>query len=184
MEEQWRAVVGAEGAYEVSNLGRLRSLDRTLEFYRKGKLVRREYKGEILSRPYSGKYPLAHVRYNGDTTTRTRNLHVLVANAFVPNPEGLPYVNHIDGDKQNPRADNLEWVTEKGNSEHAIEIGLMKTGEEVHNSKLTPDLVRWIRKNAATNGGSLTYVDMERQLGVDRSTCYKVVSGKTWKHVQ
>lgn len=59
-------------------------------------------------------------------------LHRIVAKLFVPNPENKPEVNHIDGDKLNYKACNLEWVTRQENMQHALEHNLIKTGKEAH----------------------------------------------------
>ena len=69
---------------------------------------------------------------------RDRNVHVLLAKAFIPNPKNKPLVNHIDGDKTNYKLNNLEWATVKENSTHAIDNNLSKPhGEDNGNAKLT-----------------------------------------------
>lgn len=55
-------------------------------------------------------------------------VHRIVAAAFIPNPLNLPHVNHLDGNKLNPAADNLEWTTHKENMRHASRLGLLATG--------------------------------------------------------
>ena len=58
---------------------------------------------------------------------QTLSVHRLVALTFIPNPYGLPQVNHIDGNKQNNRVDNLEWCSQSENMQHAYETGLVKS---------------------------------------------------------
>ena len=111
MEEIWKDVVGYEGYYQVSNLGRVRSLDRMASNGRK-------IKGKILSTkvntpPY---YPRVSLSVNGKM--KLVQVHRLVAQAFVynPDPEHKTQVGHKDESRTNNRADNLEWVTPKENS--------------------------------------------------------------------
>lgn len=118
MRELWKPVVGYEGLYEVSNLGRVKSLPR------KGT------KGGLLTPSYSNSKHYAHIPLTKNGELRTTSLHRVVASAFVPNPENKSQVNHINGDKTNNRADNLEWVTNKENVDHAMETGLWKCRPE------------------------------------------------------
>ena len=105
IEEIWRPVVGYEGLYEVSNTGRVRSLDR----YVKGKGYRL-HKGKVLS-PIKNKdgYLTVNLCCNGKIQHKT--IHRLVIQTFIPNPDNLPEVNHLDEDKTNNSVDNLEWCT-------------------------------------------------------------------------
>lgn len=86
----------------------------------------------------------------------TLSVHRLVAKAFVPNPENKPQVNHIDGNKENNNASNLEWVTHGENSRHAVKLGLQKgkPGESHPLSKVTEaEVIEMITdmKNGASN---------------------------------
>lgn len=106
MSEQWRPIKGYEGLYEVSDLGRVRSLDR----YNKGRVRR----GRILRHYVTGS-EYYQVCLSKEGAQRNIAVHRLVAEAFVPNPHGKDTVNHINEDKLDNRACNLEWLTRKEN---------------------------------------------------------------------
>lgn len=118
--ESWLDVLGYEGHYQVSNLGRVRSLDRGMyvrqDRYDKERWVNR--KGRILKPGLDGKgYPMIRLCSFGEV--KQIMVHRLVALHFVPNPENKPVVNHIDFDPLNSRADNLEWCTIQENNAHS-----------------------------------------------------------------
>lgn len=125
--EQWKPVVGYEGIYEVSDLGRVRSLDRTVA--RNG-----PQQGQLSVLSVIGGLRRAHVTPKGylriqlvkDGDRKNWMVHRLVATAFIPNPAALPEVNHKSGDKSDNSVSNLEWVTASGNLIHAYETGLKK----------------------------------------------------------
>ena len=110
MIEEWRPVVGYEGLYEVSNTGKVRSLDR----YVKNGCSYRLHKGKVISL-LKGEYGYIQVNlyYNGKNYKKY--VHRLVAEAFLPNPDNLPQVNHKDEVKSNNCVDNLEWCSAKYN---------------------------------------------------------------------
>ena len=112
MIEEWRPVVGYEGLYEVSSYGRVRSLDRYVE-YSNGRI--HLYKGKVLSL-LKGKYGYIQVSVYYKRKMYKKYVHRLVAQAFIPNPDNLPMVNHKDEDKSNCMVDNLEWCDAKYNS--------------------------------------------------------------------
>lgn len=117
--EVWLSVKGYEGLYEVSHLGRIRSIDRRVE-YSDGRVVIK--KGKILSIS-AGKNGYENVRLYKDKKAKNHSVHRLVAQAFIPNPEDKPQVNHKDRNPLNNDFTNLEWVTHKENAQHAVETG-------------------------------------------------------------
>lgn len=122
MNEEWRAVKGYEGLYEVSNMGRVRSLDRTAKATRLGKQYELPVKGKMLT-PHPRRHGYLGVQLFGKGGHKTRGMksvsvHRLVAEAFIPNPNNLPEVNHKDEDKQNNRLDNLEWISHIDNTNY------------------------------------------------------------------
>lgn len=125
MEEIWKPVVGYEGLYEVSNLGRVKSLERD---YMSGGILRHRHHDRILSNiKNSNGYVKVQLYNNG--VCKQLSVHRLVAGAFIPNPEGKEYVNHLNGKKDDNRAKNLEWCTPIENNTHSIKVlGHRKTG--------------------------------------------------------
>jgi hypothetical protein len=109
--EIWKDIKGFEGRYQVSNTGKVKSL-RFLG-----------HDGERLMKlsPHHSGYLIVQL---GKHPAKTYHVHFLVASAFLPSVDGKPIVNHIDGNKHNNHVDNLEWVTYKENTEHAIKTGL------------------------------------------------------------
>jgi len=114
MHEIWKDIPGYNGKYCVSNLGNVMSRNYLNTGIDRPLVLKKHHSGYIFVRLCNG----AGVKQKNIT------VHRLVANAFIPNPLNKPCVNHIDGNKANNRVDNLEWVTYKENTEHAIEHGL------------------------------------------------------------
>lgn len=119
-KEYWVSVKGYEGLYDVSSFGRVRSLDRWVNVGYGGK---RLVRGKILKNcPATDGYLLVTLHKNG--VQETGWVHRLVAQKFHPNPNNLPEVNHLDYDKANNHAYNLEWCTRSENMNHAYENGV------------------------------------------------------------
>lgn len=124
--EIWKDIVGFEGYYQVSNLGRVKRLPRT-SIRSNGKSDHAIYRvKERIKNPQIQTQGYYHVALYRDGEYKICRLNRVVAIAFIPNPENKPEVNHKDGNKLNNRADNLEWVTGKENKKHARENGLIK----------------------------------------------------------
>lgn len=112
LNEIWKDIKGYEGLYQVSNTGKIKSLK--FNHSNKEKIIKgnKENLGYLVVTLYK------------DGNRKNFKIHRLVAEAFISNPKSLPQVNHIDGNKQNNRIDNLEWCTAKENTIHAHKIGL------------------------------------------------------------
>lgn len=107
--------------------------------------------------------------------------HRIVAERFCSNPDNKPFVNHIDGNKENNHPTNLEWVTAKENTKHAIDTGLIYTvGEKSHfasiNEKTAHNICKLIDKG-------IKLKDIARLLNVGYDCVKKINSGKSWKHI-
>lgn len=104
-------------------------------------------------------------------------VHRLVAEKYVPNEGNKPQVNHKDGNKLNNCADNLEWVTNQENRNHAVKNGLQASGEKCPYSKLTKSQVSFIRKHT-----EITPTEMAKVFGVSRSTINDIRKHRSWKY--
>ena len=113
---------------------------------------------------------------------KNHRVHRLVAEAFIPNPNNLPCVNHIDGNKQNNFVKNLEWCTHSENMIHAYQTGLEqpRCGEQHHAHKLTEDAVKYIKQLYAKRDKEFGAVALAKKFNVDRTTIHDIVRGKTW----
>lgn len=166
----WKPVVGFEDRYEVSNDGRVRSLDIYVNC-RGGKP--RLSKGRI--KPlYRNNRGYVVVNLCRDNKAAYSLVHRLVAEAFVPNPYNKPQVNHIDGDNTNNCVDNLEWVTDNENKAHSsVVIGGTQRPKKavVVTKKTTGEVLHFDGLREA-----------ERALNLDHGTVMKVLRGKNSTH--
>ena len=138
--EVWKDIKGLEGKYQISNLGRVKSLDRNTK-YLNGNF--RRHKERILKGGITiwGYRVFQLCIGEGKKTYLLKSSHRLVAENFISNPENKKTVNHKDGNKLNNNVLNLEWATYSENTQHAYDKGLKKVpnGEEHWNTKIILD---------------------------------------------
>lgn len=159
MKEIWKDVVEFEGLYQVSNYGRIKSLSN-----------RSNHKEQIIMKQNINNKGYMQLTLCKNRKQITKKVHRIVAEAFIPNPNNLPQVNHKDGNKQNNNVDNLEWCTNSYNQLHANKMGLNKhrieRTKEVCNkpvAQLTLDGVevnRFISLREASNKTGCSYKAM------------------------
>ena len=160
-----RPVVGYENFYSVSSDG--------MVYSKRGRspgvmIHIRKKKGYLAVRLSVGK------------KHKSRLVHRLVAQAFIPNPLEKPQVNHKDGIKNNNSVTNLEWVTNSENAAHAVSCGLIKIGEQHPRAKLTKKKIEEIllldRQGHSAN-------QIAQSFGISKYTVRAILGGKSWTHV-
>lgn len=127
MTENWRDVVGYEGKYEVSDKGNIRSVKRTITRSNGHK----QWIKSTIRRTSIHCSGYEIVSLSNDCESKTKRVHRLVAEAFLPNKDNKKCVNHKDGNKINNKIENLEWVTHSENLNHAYENKLRKNGSSI-----------------------------------------------------
>ena len=164
MAVEWKDIEGYEGKYKISNEGDIYS------FYKRGCL-----------KPALNNWGYKYVSLSKNNLSKSYVIHRLVALHFIDNPEKLPTVNHIDGNKVNNDISNLEWASYSENMSHAFRTGLNKPAKGLDRSfKLSPENVREIRRDFL-NGQSIRAV--AKKYGISYDYAYKFKVGKARKNV-
>lgn len=160
MIEEWKDMVGSEELYQISNLGNIFS----------------KISNRIVKSSYDQNgYKIRTHKVNGKAIVT--KVHRAVALAFIPNPENKPFVNHINGIKDDNSVNNLEWVTSSENQKHNISINENRRGTGHWSAKLTEDDVKYIRNNP----DKLRQCDLAIKFGLHQSRISAIVSGKSYK---
>lgn len=188
MEEIWKDVKGYEGLYQVSNLGRVRSLDRYVNcgiknnnrVIKKGKIIK-----QCIRNNYLG------VGLCNQKTQKSKNVHRLVAEAFIPNPNNYSCVNHKDENKLNNCVQNLEWCTNAYNNNYGTRLN--KISKALTNNSKTSKKVNQYDKNGNLIRQWESTKQIERELGINNAhigkCCqnkphYKTSGGYIWKYAE
>lgn len=155
----YKAIKGYEGIYEVNELGKIRSVDRIVEC-KDGST--RKYNGkELKLKVDRGGYAFVNLNKNG--IAKTCNVHRLVAETFLPNPDNLPQVHHINHERNDNRVQNLQWVTRAEQMDEHLRAAL------------------GTRLRVVGHGIDKIYNsshEVERELGINQSDALKVAKGK------
>lgn len=186
MKEVWKDIEGYEGLYQVSSIGRVRSLDRFVE--RSTILPKTGARCEGMFLRGKVKKPLVDNKgYNRIQLCKrgkqsTKKVHRLVAAAFIEKVEGKTYINHKNGIKMDNNFTNLEWCTNEENVKHAWGTGLIKPVSGVKNKKclLNERQVKAIRTWLKLG---YTQLSIGEAYGVSRSVIAGIKKGKTYKDV-
>lgn len=164
--EAWKDIDNTH--FQISSCGRMRAKKRI--YFREDF----SYSDFCLLRPEDNGHGYFYIFFNG----HNHYVHRIVAKAFIPNPQKLPEVNHIDGNKHNNNVLNLEWVTRKQNEAHAIKHGLIKAGEKAPKAKFNAKEVCNIKRKYAS-GISSSALSAEYHVCV--GTILKIAHGKTYQ---
>ena len=160
-KEEWKPIKGYEGLYEISSLGRVKSL----QGWNGHEYVKRE---RILA-PYKQQsdknYSRSVVKLIKQGAKRDFKVHRLVAEAFIPNPCKYKVVNHKDGNPLNNKVDNLEWCTQKMNVNHAINNELIITRIKTIDRETIVQLLN----------NNFTYDEIAEMLGVAKGTVFNYI---------
>lgn len=184
-KEIWKPVKQFPRYYLVSNIGNVKRVPGSSHLKsKKLKLI-----------PDKDGYPRVNLKIKQKTNIRM--VHRLVAEAFIPNPENKPQVNHINGIKNDNRVENLEWATLSENRQHAYDTGLQngksRQGEKNNFAKLAKEDILKIRKmykgdlrgvNPSDYNGRMTMKEIGEIFGVTGSCIAMVINGQSWKHVK
>ena len=173
--EIWKDVIGFEGIYQVSNLGRVKSLKRI----KKDTIGRiKEYPEVILKQMLSEKGYLQVNLYRLSKNIPQRVARI-VAQSFISNPDNKSQVNHINGIKTDNIVENLEWNTSLENIRHSIVNNLKKTarGEKSGSSKFKNEDILYIRESNKIN------YHLAKEYNVCITTITNIRNKKTWKHI-
>lgn len=185
MDEVWRAISGYEGIYEVSDFGQVRSLDRIIALRpsrtRKVRAFTQQLRGRVMKQYNAPNGYMTVVLKAGDVG-RTHSVHRLVCQAFHGEPGTPKHVNHIDGNKTNNRADNLQWVSPIENIAHAHAANLMNParGEQAGGAKLTEPEVREIKRLLSEG---MSQRKIAAIYGIGQRTVGNINTGERWVHV-
>jgi hypothetical protein len=180
--EIWKDIAGYEGIYQISNKGTVRSIDReALILKGDGSNYKCFYKGKVI-KPRIGERGYLFVSLSTGIK-KSYKIHRLVAEQFVEKIPNKNIINHIDGNKLNNHASNLEWCTTSENIKHSFSIGLQisQKGSKHGISKLKESDVINIRNMYDT--GMYTQRHLANQFNISTTIMHMIVKRKSWNHV-
>lgn len=169
--EAWLDVPGWTGYYQVSNMGRVRSVKRTIA---RTDGQEKTFPSKILATTLNQKRGYQQVSLSRGNIRTTAYVHRLVAVAFLGDFSETSEVCHNDGDRLNNKIDNLRWDTRSGNAADRLRHGTSNRGEHHGNAKLIEDAAKEIKTSP------LSYSVLAKKYGVSTSTVYRIKKGLNW----
>lgn len=164
-QEEWRGIPGYETFYKASDLGRIKS-----------SMPHNGTNERILSQTIATKGYLGCGLYKNKKRTSFQ-VHRIIAETFIPNPDNLPEVNHKKGNKKDNRVWKLEWNTRDENIKHAVTNSLMQQGERHHKSKLKEWQVLEIRASKFNTKKLAEIYNMSK------NSIWQIRRKETWSHI-
>lgn len=184
--EVWKDIVGHEGLYQVSNLGRVKSLKRKV--YAGRNRMRWQYE-RILSNNKTNGNGYIVVSLNKESKSKNKYVHRLVAEAFLENPNNYKYINHKDQNTFNNNANNLEFCTAQYNSTYRD--AHIKRGLKHRNNLVNSKKVYQLDENENIIKEFSSMAEANRQLGTNHTSIYACINGKQkhafgykWKYAE
>lgn len=177
--EEWRPVVGFEGSYEISNLGRVRSVERRVPW--QGTLT--TVRAKLIKPCDTGRgHKFVSFCRGGRKTRKNYYIHRMVLEAFVgPCPPGMECRHFPDRDRANNRLDNLQWGTRRQNMRDKDFHGTHLHGERSPNAKMSDAMVRKIVK--LLRAGQLMQKEIAAKFGIDPGRVQAIASRKAWRRI-
>jgi len=177
MEEIWKPIANYEGLYEVSSLGRIKSLKHYAEY---GEEKRKRIRNERilnLTKAASKKATYWRVGLYKEGKQKLFFVHRVVAEAFIPNTSGKPHIGHINNNPSDNSVHNLEWCTIAENNKHRKKSGHYEVGSKVHNAKLKETEASIILHSKKSDR------DLANEYNVSVKVIYNIRRRLSWKHV-
>lgn len=169
--EEWKDVVGYEDVYQVSNMGNVKRIAPYSNQFG------RTRGSDRLLKPANNSKGYLFVQLSKDGKVSRKYVHRLVAEAFIPNPDNKATVNHINCDRSDNRAENLEWTTYRENNDYAIKVMRDAGGNKRNNKSSRP--VEQLDMNGNVINEFPSYREAERQTGI--SAIDKVCAGSKYR---
>lgn len=164
--EIWKSVIGYNGVYQVSNLGRVKKITKN---------------GEIIMKNNLNHIGYNLIRFSRNGIQKGTSVHRLVAIHFLFNLDNKREVNHKNGIKTDNRVENLEWVSSSENTRHAVKMGLHngRKGESHHNSKISEKDATFIKYDS----NHLTSNELADKYNIHKTQVNDIRAGRKWKHI-